>query len=474
MALFSRTPKKDTVENASTPQAASTGGNSNGTPSSAISFFSRLTGSTSRAVPGQIRARNTSFGSVDSSSSSAAQSTGTTTTDTSQGTSSAKTLESTNTQDGKSYAGGGGGQGRNSKISGSEHNSTSTASSAAGAADKGAISSYRVTQFERVLEAENVNDSELRTLAWRGVPPAMRTQAWQLMCGYVPLNKSRRATTIAKKRKEYTDAIPIYFDTRDSADKTPQELEALRQIQVDLPRTCPDLLFFHSKPVQRMMERILYIWSIRHPASGYVQGMNDVLTPLLIVSTQPYMPAPASGVERTSVEVLRFDIEVLSAKTLMHIEADAYWKFSKLLDGVQDHYTFSQPGLQRMVLRLEDLMRRTCPALNDHFIEEGVLYMQFAFRWMNCFLLRELPLQCILRLWDTYFAEERAGFESFHVNVCAVLLKTFESKLMEMPFQDMVLFLQDIPTKDWGEQEMDEMVSQAFVLSTLYDSSHLP
>ncbi len=45
---------------------------------------------------------------------------------------------------------------------------------------------------------------------------------------------------------------------------------------------------------------------------------------------------------------------------------------------------------------------------------------------------------------------------------------------MEMSFQDMVLFLQDIPTKDWGEQEMDEMVSQAFVLSTLYDSSHLP
>lgn len=31
------------------------------------------------------------------------------------------------------------------------------------------------------------------------------------------------------------------------------------------------------------MERILYIWAIRHPASGYVQGINDLLTPLYVV-----------------------------------------------------------------------------------------------------------------------------------------------------------------------------------------------
>lgn len=35
--------------------------------------------------------------------------------------------------------------------------------------------------------------------------------------------------------------------------------------------------------VQRAMERILYIWAIRHPASGYVQGINDLMTPLYVV-----------------------------------------------------------------------------------------------------------------------------------------------------------------------------------------------
>jgi hypothetical protein len=31
------------------------------------------------------------------------------------------------------------------------------------------------------------------------------------------------------------------------------------------------------------MERVLYIWAIRHPASGYVQGINDLMTPFLVV-----------------------------------------------------------------------------------------------------------------------------------------------------------------------------------------------
>ena len=38
-------------------------------------------------------------------------------------------------------------------------------------------------------------------------------------------------------------------------------------------------------------------------------------------------------------------------------EADAYWCLCKLLDGIQDHYTHAQPGIQRTVFRLEELVR---------------------------------------------------------------------------------------------------------------------
>jgi hypothetical protein len=31
-----------------------------------------------------------------------------------------------------------------------------------------------------------------------------------------------------------------------------------------------------------MMIRILFVWSMRHPASAYVQGINDLCAPLLL------------------------------------------------------------------------------------------------------------------------------------------------------------------------------------------------
>jgi hypothetical protein len=35
--------------------------------------------------------------------------------------------------------------------------------------------------------------------------------------------------------------------------------------------------------------RILYIWHIRHPLSGYVQGINDTVTPFIIVFLGDYI-----------------------------------------------------------------------------------------------------------------------------------------------------------------------------------------
>ena len=35
--------------------------------------------------------------------------------------------------------------------------------------------------------------------------------------------------------------------------------------------------------VLQIFERILFIWAIRHPASGYVQGINDLVTPFFVV-----------------------------------------------------------------------------------------------------------------------------------------------------------------------------------------------
>ena len=94
---------------------------------------------------------------------------------------------------------------------------------------------------------------------------------------------------------------------------------------------------------------------------------------------------------------------------------------------------------------------------------------------MNCILLREMPMRAIIRLWDTYLSEEGNGFETFHTYVCAAVLQTFQETLMRSNFQDMLIFLQDMPTMEWHETDVEVVLSQAFILSSLYEHapSHL-
>jgi hypothetical protein len=165
-------------------------------------------------------------------------------------------------------------------------------------------------------------------------------------------------------------------------------------------------------------------------------------------------------------------VEELPEQVFNDMEADSYWCLTKLLDSIQDHYTVSQPGIQRMTFQLQGIVHRLDDALYEHMKDKGLEIYQFAHRWMNCLLLREMELALVVRLWDTYLSEESSGFEMFHVYVCAVLLKTWSVELQAMDdFQEMLLFLQALPTGNWDAQAMSELASQAYLLQQLFRDS---
>lgn len=125
-----------------------------------------------------------------------------------------------------------------------------------------------------------------------------------------------------------------------------------------------------------------------------------------------------------------FDVTNLSQDMLRSIEADSFWCMSKLLDGIQDNYTFAQPGIQKKVKALEELVSRIDEQVHNHFRRYEVEYLQFAFRWMNNLLMRELPLRCTIRLWDTYQSEPE-GFSHFHLYVCAAFLIKWRKEILD-------------------------------------------
>ena len=124
-----------------------------------------------------------------------------------------------------------------------------------------------------------------------------------------------------------------------------------------------------------------------------------------------------------------------------------------------------------MVMRLEELVTRIDSDLTNYLKSVGIEFMQFSFKWMNCLLLREFNPKCVQRLWDTYISEGDGGFSSFHVYVCAAFLCQFSSQLQLMEFDELFGFMQRMPTDDWDDTEIEILLSQAYVLSTLFADS---
>uniref|UniRef100_A0A673I0V7 TBC1 domain family member 22B-like n=1 Tax=Sinocyclocheilus rhinocerous TaxID=307959 RepID=A0A673I0V7_9TELE len=268
--------------------------------------------------------------------------------------------------------------------------------------------------------------------------------------GYLPANAERRESTLQRKRQEYFGFIEQYYDSRNDE----HHQDTYRQIHIDIPRTNPLIPLFQQASVQEIFERILFIWAIRHPASGYVQGINDLVTPFFVVYVFEYIEE----------EVENFNVSSLQEEVLRNIEADSFWCMSKLLDGIQDNYTFAQPGIQRKVKALEELVSRIDETVHRHMQQYEVEYLQFAFRWMNNLLMRELPLRCTIRLWDTYQAEPE-GFSHFHLYVCAAFLVRWRKEILEeKDFQGLMILLQNLPTMHWGNEEVSVLLAEAYRL----------
>lgn len=327
----------------------------------------------------------------------------------------------------------------------------------------------RIDRFKRILTKPNIDLSALRKLAWNGVPEEIRPMVWQLLLGYLPLSQTHRVATLQRKRQDYIDAAKEAFgdnfDIMKGHRKTNSYAKGLdqtiwHQIHIDVPRTNPLIRLYQFPATQRSLERILYIWAIRHPASGYVQGINDLLTPFYQVFLGSYLDCPVDN----------FDPAGLPEALRDAVEADSYWCLSKLLDGIQDNYIHSQPGIIRQVNSLRELTERIDAPLVTHLESESIEFIQFSFRWMNCLLMRELSIACVTRMWDTYLSEPN-GFSDFHLYVCTAFLVKFSAHLQTLDFQGIMIYLQSLPTQHWADKDVEMLLSEAYLWKSLWSRS---
>lgn len=322
-------------------------------------------------------------------------------------------------------------------------------------------------QIEFILSQQVVDLDKIRALAWSGIPDQYRAEVWRLFLDYEPVNKNLRQATLDHKRNDYFDCLDRVYSESQRHLWTNAQKQTVQQILRDLPRTHVPLL--RNERVKLLFERVLFVWSVRHPASGYVQGMNDLLQPFFFCFLIPHSEIK----DPTALSKLT-DVDYLTEEQYKEIEADCFWCFSKLLDGLQDLYTKDQPGLYKMLDNLQNLIERVNPPLAHHIIEEDIQYQEFAFRWMNCLLVREFSVPILFRLWDSYLSHH-ARIATTHVFVCAAMMDSMAYKLLPLNHAEFVILMQGIDPEGWKPEEIEVILAQAYVYEKMFSQapSHL-
>lgn len=277
--------------------------------------------------------------------------------------------------------------------------------------------------------------ARVRTLAFRGIPASVRGRVWQVALGN-PLNVSEELFDVLKDRA-YAGRME-YLRGRETIDKADgdvgghggqaesmlvSERSAHKAIMLDLPRTFPELAFFHAKGshYEEALRDILEAFVYLRPDIGYSQGMSFLGAVLLL-----YMD-PA---------------ESFSCFVTMLLYKSCFLHF----------FSIKMPEVRIYLTVHSRLLAEEMPALDAHFRKHGVEADLYMINWVMSLFCRALPLDLVSRIWDVYVLDGDVVI----FRAALGILKMFLPRLLEMGFEDMAYFLSHLPA---DEMEADKLLS---------------
>jgi hypothetical protein len=120
----------------------------------------------------------------------------------------------------------------------------------------------------------------------------LRPKIWKYLLRYALINAAEN--TLNKKRSEYETLVNNYWKAELYSQS---EKQIFSTIDGDVKRIGVEFnAAFKEKELQFLLKRLLFIWHMRHPASGYVQGMCDLVNPFLIVFLSEYLPVDKKAI----------------------------------------------------------------------------------------------------------------------------------------------------------------------------------
>lgn len=161
------------------------------------------------------------------------------------------------------------------------------------------------------------------------------------------------------------------------------------QIEKDVKRTDRTYDFFagDDNPNLTKLQDILMTYVMYNFDLGYVQGMSDLLAPILI---------------------------------LVQNEADSFWCFVGFMQKVFNNFDIDQKGMKLQLKHLRDLLAFVNKKLFNYLTKHQSEEMYFCFRWLLVWFKREFSNTDIMRLWEVLWTG--LPCPNFHLFICVAIL----------------------------------------------------
>eukprot|EP00494_Astrolonche_serrata_P028822 UN29089 len=228
------------------------------------------------------------------------------------------------------------------------------------------------------------------------------------------------------------------------------------EIIKDVERTLQTRVEFQDLKIKYLLCNILWIWSKEYPEWGYEQGMNDLVSIIVVALSQ----------DCDEVDKITKEQDILKLKTLFqpqYLEHDAYGLFQLLMEYMKGYYfkpaladleqdpggLCSRKSNNSLSKRLWHLHHRVLRYVDyevyDHLETHQIAPHSYLMRWIRLLLCREFQPLDVLKIWDCIFRDpEDLNFDL----ICVGIILEKRKQILKTTGMSICAILQD-NDKEW-------------------------
>lgn len=192
-----------------------------------------------------------------------------------------------------------------------------------------------------------------------------------------------------------------------------------------------------------VLERILYIYAKLNRDVGYIQGMNEIISPIYY----------CYSLDKTC--------------DLDNIEADTFWSFSALMEDIKKYFininNKEKGGICDKINLFEIMVSKIQKDIFIKFQNNNIRIFHFAFRWINLFFSQQFILPDLIRIWDTIFCEEDRYYFVYYFGLA--ILEYKKNGLLRNKFYDT---LEELQKKELAD--VDKIMKIAFEIKKINEN----